>query len=140
MNVTGLSNAVAVTSTVNPSSDPNAEKWYYAFPGVEYKDKIDDVYYVEFESLSSYAFYDYNNEGLTSTVGEKKTNSLGLYDMAGNVSEWCWDEYDGEEYEMAANRGGGYQDNPYWCTVSACYPMDKSEIAWFVGFRICRSL
>ena len=54
--------------------DPNAEKWYYAFPGVEYKDKIDDVYYVEFESLSSYAFYDYNNEGLTSTVGEKKTN------------------------------------------------------------------
>jgi len=120
--------------------DPNAETWYYAFPGVEYNGKIEDVYYVEFESLLSYAFYDYNNEGLTSTVGAKNPNSLGLYDMAGNVSEWCWDKYDGEEYEMAANRGGGYGDNPYWCTVSACYPMDKSEISYFVGFRICRSL
>lgn len=120
--------------------DPNAETWYYAFPGVEYEDKIKNENNVELESLSPYAYYECKNEGLTSAVGEKKSNSLGLYDMAGNVSEWCWDEYDGEEYEMAANRGGSYLDNPYWCTVSACYPIEKSRIDFLVGFRICRSL
>ena len=45
------------------------------------KDKIEDEYNVEFESLSSYAFYEYNNEGLTSAVGQKEPNSLALYDM-----------------------------------------------------------
>ena len=57
-------------------------------------------------SLGSYAWYLKNSEGKTHLVGQKKPNGLGLYDMSGNVCEFCSDWY-GENYYSQSPR-----DNP----------------------------
>ncbi|MEI6142325.1 MAG: SUMF1/EgtB/PvdO family nonheme iron enzyme [Mariniphaga sp.] len=55
--------------------------------------------------LGDYAWYNKNSDGKTHPVGTKTPNSLGIYDMSGNVWEWCNDSYSDNYYEEC-NRNG----------------------------------
>jgi len=76
-------------------------------------------------ALKKYAWYAGNSSKKTHLVGQKKPNQWGLYDMYGNVAEWCNDVYDEDYYktspsndprgpeegEIKVLRGGGWQDH-----------------------------
>lgn len=103
-------------------------------------------------NINQVAWYG-ENSGITShDVATKDPNALKLYDMCGNVAEWCWDYYvpnlpSGAQTnphgpstgDMHVKRGGSWLDDPQQCTVfyrSGSAPNGKSSS---LGFRVCCS-
>jgi formylglycine-generating enzyme required for sulfatase activity len=105
------------------------------------------------ELLDEYAWYDSNSGNKTHPVGEKKPNKWGLYDMHGNVWEWCWDWYDETYYSNSPSdnpqgpdsgtqrvlRGGGGGDNAYFCRAADRYRYNPVNWLNNLGFRVCVS-
>ena len=126
--------------------DPTKEKWNSSFPNFNYEGTFDATLEdtSEVDGLSSIAKYIDSHDGLQSEVGSLTSgaNTLGLYDMAGNIAEWCYDNHNGdyESSSEASTRGGSYLDFPVMCTVMYSYPLSKDTIDMLNGFRICRSL
>lgn len=66
---------------------------------------------IRYGELDLIAWYKDNSNQTTHNVGQKQPNAWGLYDMLGNVWEWCSDLYDTEVYgSYRIFRGGGWSD------------------------------
>lgn len=128
---------------------PSEAEWEYAARG----GKNCDVYqFAGSSNINDVAWYGENSDISTHVVGTKKPNSLGLYDMTGNVTEWCWDYFENELPSrpqtnphgpqignLHVKRGGCWLDDAPMCSVyfrSGSVPAGKSSS---LGFRICQT-
>ena len=97
---------------------------------------------VRYGALDSIAWYKENSEESTHDVGTKAPNPWGLYDMLGNVWEWCSDIYDTSVYgSYRIFRGGGWCDEARGCMATN---RRRSHPILFkiddLGFRIARNI
>ena len=102
--------------------------------------------------LGEFAWYDGNSGGKTHPVGQKRPNALNLYDMHGNVWEWCQDWYDKDYYGQSpgadppgpaqaasrVDRGGSWFGNPQLARSAYRLGSDPGDRGNDLGFRAAR--
>ena len=131
---------------------PTEAEWEYAARSGGKKEKYagtsSDV------ELGKYAWYSANSGGSTHPSGQKQPNSLGLYDMTGNVWEWCQDWYGEKYYSQSPRknpsgplsgtrrvlRGGAWIFEPAGIRAATRYGLTPASRSDLYGFRLSISV
>ena len=141
--------------TGKPYRLPTEAEWEYAACG---GNQSEGYQYAGGNKLEEIAWYRENSYGETKSVGMKDPNELGLYDMSGQVWEWCQDWYDRNYYSQCqkkgkvvnplgpesgtyrVQRGGGWLGPAEVCRVTARGAVDLTDRGDDIGFRLALSL
>lgn len=125
---------------------PTEAQWEYAARGGK---KSLGYKYAGGNNIDAVAWYEDNGSISTHEVGMKYPNELGLYDMSGNVYEWCQDWYGSYSSSSQSNptsllsnsyarvyRGGSWLNNARDCRIlKRCFSV-PSESSRYLGFRL----
>ncbi len=128
---------------------PTEAEWEYASRG---GNKSRYYQYSGSNDLKSVAWYEDNSDNKTHPVGTLKANELGIYDMSGNVWEWCSDWYDANYYKNSpaqnpvgaqsgssrVYRGGSWLNSAYNCRSALRYWYAPLNWNSTLGFRLAR--
>lgn len=111
---------------------PKEAEWEYAAKG---GNKSKNYIYAGSDDINKVAWYEGNSKNSTHPVKRLSPNELGLYDMSGNVWEWCEDLYEpSSSYRVL--RGGSWNDGAWYCRVSYRIIVDPSGRNRYDGFRL----
>lgn len=128
---------------------PTEAEWEFAARGGTHSN---NYIYSGSNEPASVAWYQVNSEGHTQKVGFKSPNELGIYDMSGNVWEWCNDWYGSDYYETSPElnpqgpeqginrviRGGGWDDDVYFLRTSCRYGFPFENGSEEIGIRLVK--
>jgi formylglycine-generating enzyme required for sulfatase activity len=112
---------------------PSEKEWEFAARGGV---STHSYTYSGSNDINAVAWYQNISGGATHPLGTKLGNELGLFDLSGNVWEWCFDVYSGS-YRVV--RGGSWGYDAFYCRVSFRYYSDPGDRNGYVGFRVARS-
>ena len=124
---------------------PTEAEWEYAARG---GNKSNGYKYAGGNDIDRVSWYDLNSGNSTSDVGQKVPNELGLFDMSGNVWEWCQDWYgnydDGNQTNPTGPstgtdrvyRGGGWYSIAGYCRVSCRSAISPEKSDNRLGLRL----
>ena len=113
---------------------PFEAEWEYAARGGR---KNTDKKYAGSNDVDEVAWYKDNAGGTTHAVATKKANELGIYDMSGNVSEWCENYYGSESHPMSIVKGAAIINNTKESIISrVCFLFAVHKNSRNIGFRL----
>jgi formylglycine-generating enzyme required for sulfatase activity len=127
---------------------PYEAEWEFCASGGIYSNKY---LYSGSKDVDEVAWYDETTNHAPSLCGELKPNELGIYDMSGNVKEWCWDDYLKDEQKPQYRlrkaskitrkvvKGGSWFESYQKCKISA-RSGENAEVRDFrIGLRLFRT-
>ena len=127
---------------------PTEAEWEYAARG---GNKSQGYKYSGGNTIGDVAWYADNSSSRTHDVKTKQANELGIYDMSGNVFEWCQDWYGSYSSGSQTNpigpssgshrviRGGSWYGNALYCRVSDRFLNSPDDGDHFIGLRLSLS-
>ena len=134
-----ISGTITCDFTADGYRLPTEAEWEYFARGGNTSNS-NQTTYCGSNTIGSVAWYCDNSGRKTHEVKKKAGNALGLYDMSGNVWEWCWDRYGSISTSTPSTgaasgsgcvlRGGSWINNASYCTVSyriSSAPLNRGE-------------
>ena len=128
---------------------PTEAEWEYAAKGGKNKDSF---VFSGSSNIGQVAWFDMNSGLSTRPVGAKQPNSLGIFDMSGNVFEWCSDWYGEKYYEESLEnnpmgpiigaervlRGGSFDNAQIFARVTDRFKDQPDTRLFKYGFRVVK--
>ncbi len=144
---TGSGKNITCNFNANGYRLPTEAEWEYAARG---GNKSKGYTYSGSNTIGNVAWYN-NNSGITThPVGKKHPNELGIYDMSGNVFEWCWDwkgsygsssqtnPTGASDGSRRVRRGGSLYSVAMYCRVAIRHHSIPDLTLNYIGFRLLR--
>lgn len=112
---------------------PTITEWTYAATG---GNRSRGFTYSGSSNVGDVAWYSGNSGSKTHPVGQKQSNELGLFDMSGNVFEWCYDSRGSGRIDV----GGSWDCDPGYCDIGGICINDPEKRFNSIGFRLALDL
>ena len=131
-------NEVSYNENANGYRLPTEAEWEYVARGGNAWKSFNISGCNNEDEYNQYAQYN-DADGGVKEIRKLKPNSLGIYDMSGNVWEWCFTHPEAEYAGDEPTRGGSYADNKTVCYVNYQRTSEPHERDEYTGFRIVRN-